>query len=447
MPQTRVESLTGWGRATGSRAHVAQPQSAAQSAELVGSATAVLGRGLGRAYGDAAQCAGGLVISTRDLQAMSTPGPVMQVAAGVSIDELLRASVPAGFFVPVTPGTRYVSLGGALASDIQGKNHHADGALSAHTEAIDMVLASGEQVTITPDSDPDLFWATTGGMGLTGLITGARIRMRPIESSRLLVDTLRAENLDALIEAMYEADATHRYSVAWVDTLATGRKLGRSVLTVGDFASVQDLPAKQRSNPLAYSPASPVRAPRVFPDFALNRFSVAAFNEMWFRKAPKRRLGELQSIPTFFHPLDGVGDWNHIYGPRGFVQYQVIVPDGQEAVLRSLLEQFATARCPVFLAVLKRFGQEGPSPITFALKGWTLALDIPTDVPGLNLLLDSMDAEVADAGGRIYLTKDSRMSPETFQAMYPRAKDFKAVRDRVDPDRKFRSDLSVRLGL
>src|SRR5690606_35368463 len=259
---------------------------------------------------------------------------VMDDAAGVSSDELLRRIVPAGYFVPVTPGTRYVSTGGALASDIQGKNHHADGALSAHTESIDLVLADSQQVTVGPDQDPELFWATTGGMGLTGLITGARIRMRTIETSRLRVDTMRAEGLDDLIAAMYEADSTHRYSVAWVDTLARGKKLGRSVLTVGDFASVDDLPVKQRSNPLSYDPTSPLGAPKVMPEFALNRWSVAAFNEMWFRKAPKRRVDELQSIATFFHPLDGVNDWNYIYGRRGFLQYQVIVPDGHEDVLR-----------------------------------------------------------------------------------------------------------------
>jgi decaprenylphospho-beta-D-ribofuranose 2-oxidase len=402
---------------------------------------------MGRAYGDAAQNAGGLVVSTDRLQACSEPGAVMEVGAGVSIDELLRRSVPAGYFVPVTPGTRYVSMGGALASDIQGKNHHVDGALSAHTESVDMVLASGEQVRVGPDADPELFWATAGGMGLTGLITSAKIRMRPIETSQLLVDTTRAADLDELITAMYAADATHRYSVAWVDTLATGRSLGRSVLTVGDFAGVGDLPAKQGTDPLAYSPSSPMGAPKIVPNMALNRWSVAAFNEMWFRKAPKARMGEVQSIATFFHPLDGVADWNYVYGPRGFLQYQVIVPDGHEDLLRTLLERFAVAKCPVFLAVLKRFGDEGPSPITFALRGWTLALDIPTDVPGLNRLLDEMDAEVAAVGGRIYLTKDSRMSQQSFRAMYPRAKEFERVRDRVDPDRKFRSDLSERLGL
>jgi decaprenylphospho-beta-D-ribofuranose 2-oxidase len=338
-------------------------------------------------------------------------------------------------------------MGGALASDIQGKNHHVDGALSAHTESVDMVLASGEHVRVGPDADPELFWATAGGMGLTGLITSAKIRMRPIETSQLLVDTTRAADLDELITAMYAADATHRYSVAWVDTLATGRSLGRSVLTVGDFAGVADLPVKQRTDPLGYSPASPLGAPKIVPNLALNRWSVAAFNEMWFRKAPKHRLGEVQSIGTFFHPLDGVADWNYVYGPRGFLQYQVIVPDGHEDLLRTLLERFAVAKCPVFLAVLKRFGDEGPSPITFALRGWTLALDIPTDVPGLNRLLDEMDADVAAVGGRIYLTKDSRMSQQSFQAMYPRAKEFERVRDRVDPDRKFRSDLSERLGL
>ena len=442
-----VELLSGWGRSTRSRAHVVRPESTDQCADLVAGAPTVLGRGLGRSYGDAAQCAGGLVISTERLQACSPPGAVMDVAAGVSLDDLLRRIVPAGFFVPVTPGTRYVSMAGALASDIHGKNHHADGAISDHTESIDLILASGEQVRVSPHSDPDLFWATAGGMGLTGLITVARVRMRPIETSRLRVDTTRAEDLDDLFAAMHAADAHSRYSVAWVDTLANGRRLGRSVLTVGDFARLSDLPSKQQRDPLAYAPGKPLPAPRRMPNMALNRFSVAGFNEAWFRKAPKRRRDELQTIPAFFHPLDGVTDWNHIYGARGFLQYQVVVPDGQEDVIRSVLEQFAAARCPVFLAVLKRLGPEGPSPVTFALRGWTLALDIPTDVPGLSTLLDAMDADVAAAGGRIYLTKDSRMAPETFRAMYPRAAEFAAVRDRVDPERKFRSDLSARLGM
>ena len=424
-----------------------RPRTVAECAELVAAAPALLGRGMGRAYGDAAQCSGGLVISSENLQDCDGPGEVMHVGAGVSIDGLLRRIVPAGYFVPVTPGTRYVSMAGALASDIQGKNHHADGALSAHTDSIDLVLADGERVTVSPDHDAELFWATTGGMGLTGLITGAEVRMRPIETSRLLVDTTRAEDLDDLFQAMHVADTHARYSVAWVDTLATGRRLGRSVLTVGDFAGVSDLPAKDRRDPLSYSPGKPLPAPRVVPNTALNRFTVAGFNEVWFRKAPKSRQGELQSIATFFHPLDGVADWNHIYGSRGFLQYQVIVPDGHEDLIRHLLEQFAAARCPVFLAVLKRFGPQGPSPITFAMRGWTLALDIPTDVPGLGGLLDGMDDQVAQAGGRIYLTKDSRMTPATFRAMYPRAGEFARVRDRVDPDRKFRSDLSVRLGI
>lgn len=446
MPGT-LQTLTGWGRSTASQAHVVRPRSLSQCQELVASAPAVLGRGLGRSYGDAAQSAGGLVISTERLQDCGEPDAVMDVGAGVSIHDLLRRIVPAGYFVPVTPGTRYVTMGGALASDIHGKNHHADGALSDHTESIDLVLASGECVTVDPQIDPDLFWATTGGMGLTGLITGARMRMRSIDTSQLLVDTSRVENLDDLFAAMHAADAHARYSVAWVDTLATGRKLGRSVLTMGDFAGVADLPPKRRRDPLAYTPTKPLPAPRTVPNTTLNRFTVAGFNEAWFRKAPKDRQGELQSIATFFHPLDGVAGWNYIYGSRGFLQYQVVVPDGREDLIRRMLEQFASSKCPVFLAVLKRFGSAGPSPLTFPLRGWTLALDVPTDVPGLHDLLDGMDGYVAAAGGRIYLTKDSRMSPETFRAMYPRTQEFQVVRDRVDPQRKFRSDLSVRLGL
>ena len=444
--------MKGWGRTSPTAAQLV-PMSVAKDAIKDGggaSARGVIARGLGRSYGDCAQNGGGLVAdgpSQSGIIEADLESGAVRASAGTSLDDLMRWFVPLGFFVPVTPGTRFVTVGGAIAADVHGKNHHVAGSWGNHVLSMRLIDGLGNLRELSPTQDPELFWATTGGMGLTGLITGARIRMRTIETSRLRVDTMRAEGLDDLIAAMYEADSTHRYSVAWVDTLARGKKLGRSVLTVGDFASVDDLPVKQRSNPLSYDPTSPLGAPKVMPEFALNRWSVAAFNEMWFRKAPKRRVDELQSIATFFHPLDGVNDWNYIYGRRGFLQYQVIVPDGHEDVLRRLLEQFADSRSPVFLAVLKRFGPEGPSPITFALKGWTLALDIPTDVPGLSALLDGMDEDVAAAGGRIYLTKDSRMSPETFRAMYPKAKDFGRVRDRVDPERKFRSDLSERLGL
>jgi decaprenylphospho-beta-D-ribofuranose 2-oxidase len=365
----------------------------------------------------------------------------MTLGAGVTIDDLLQISVPQGWFVPVTPGTRFVSMGGAFAADIHGKNHHRDGTFSRHVEQIEMVLADGSQVSARP-GDP-LFAATAGGMGLTGIITSVTLRMLPIETSRMKVDTRRIRDLDSLLAAMTAADEKATYSVAWVDTLARGKNLGRAVLTTGEHAQRTDLPA--RSEPLAYSARQRLATPAWMPDWTLNRLSVAAFNELWFRKAPKRREAELQSIPAFFHPLDGVRDWNRIYGTRGFLQYQFVVEDAD--VVRHALQEVSAARCPVFLAVLKRFGPANSSPLSFPMTGWTLALDIPTSVPGLSELLDGLDEHVLAAGGRIYLAKDSRLDPRHVAAMYPRLAEFRVVRDHVDPQRRWRSDLSHRLGL
>jgi decaprenylphospho-beta-D-ribofuranose 2-oxidase len=334
-------------------------------------------------------------------------------------------------------------MGGAFAADIHGKNHHRDGTFSQHVTEIDLMLADGSQMVVNRD-DP-LFRATAGGMGLTGLITSLRLRMLPIETSRMMVETTRTKDFDTLLAAMVDADDHCTYSVAWVDTLAQGKDLGRAVLTTGEHAGVDDLPVKMRQQPLSYEPKQMLGTPPWMPNKALNRLTVAAFNEVWFRKAPKHRTAEIQSIPMFFHPLDGVRDWNRVYGSRGFLQYQFVVEDAE--VVRGALKRFSSARCPVFLAVLKRFGPQNDSPLSFPTTGWTLALDIPTDVPGLSALLDELDEEVVAAGGRVYLAKDSRMNPGHLDAMYPRLGEFREIRERVDPQRRWRSDLSVRLGL
>lgn len=443
--------LTGWGRTAPTRAHLlpVHGEGDAHAALRTRTPRGVLARGLGRSYGDAAQNAGGSVLDMTDADRILDFDPVtgeVEVEAGISADELMNRFVPRGFFVPVTAGTRYVTVGGAIAADIHGKNHHRAGSFSQHVTWLDLLTADGEVRRVGPDSDPDLFWATAGGMGLTGVILRARVRMKPIESSLITVDTDRTPDLDSLMTLLTESDHLYDYSVAWIDCVTKGARMGRSVLTRGRFARRDELPARKQADPLRYSGSVKLSAPNVFPPGLLNLATVAAFNELWYRKSPKRKRDQLQTIPTFFHPLDGVGEWNRIYGPHGFVQYQFVVPFGQEEALREAMVRISSSGTASFLAVLKRFGEGNPGMLSFPAPGWTLALDIPV-VSGLPRLLDQLDELVVNAGGKIYLAKDSRVRPELFEKMYPQLERFRSVRARVDPDGVFTSDLARRLSL
>jgi decaprenylphospho-beta-D-ribofuranose 2-oxidase len=447
--------LSGWARTSPSPAELVRPTSAGALAAAVEAHDdrGVVPRGLGRSYGDAAQNAGGMALDTTGVAQAEWVDPQAGLArldAGLSIDALLRWSVPQGWFVPVSPGTRLVTIGGAIASDVHGKNHHVAGSFANHVRELDIYLpAKDEVITVGPDADADLFWATAGGMGLTGVIVSAVVALTPIETGSVLVDTERCPDLDDVMARMAARDHEYKYSVAWLDLLATGRNLGRSVLTRGGFAPLDRLPAKHRARALAFDPKPIGSVPVTAPSGLLNRLSIRAFNEAWYRKAPRARTGEIQSISQFFHPLDFVGNWNRLYGTRGLLQWQPYLPFGQEDVLRSIIETFANDRYPSFLTVLKRFGPGNPGPLSFPAAGWTLNVDLA--VPGhsgeLAVLLDRLDEQVAEAGGRIYLAKDSRLRPETFRAMYPRLSEWEEVRDRADPDGVMQSDLSRRLGL
>jgi decaprenylphospho-beta-D-ribofuranose 2-oxidase len=282
-------------------------------------------------------------------------------------------------------------------------------------------------------------------MGLTGIILGATLRMLPIETSRVRVVTERAADLDDVMGRMSSGDAGHRYSVAWIDCLAQGRALGRSVLTRGDHARLDELPAAARQDPLRFHPASRLSVPAFVPGL-VNRTTARFFNEAWFRKA-KSHATTIEPITGFFHPLDAVRSWNRLYGPRGFVQYQFVVPFSAGAVVEGILERLSSLRLPSFLAVLKRFGPADPGPLSFPMPGWTLALDLPASVGGLAVFLDALDELVAGAGGRVYLAKDGRLRPDLLAHMYPRLGDWMAVRDRVDPHGVLQSDLARRLRL
>ena len=452
MTELERRALTGWGRTAPTVAGVAGASSVDDVVDAIRSAPGrgIIGRGLGRSYGDAAQNAGGVVVDLTGLDSVHRIDPdaaTVDVAAGVSLDTLIRRLLPFGLWIPVLPGTRQVTVGGAIAADVHGKNHHVDGSFGAHVMGLDLVTADGSVHACTPDGpESELFWATVGGMGLTGVVVRAVLRLQRVESAYFAVDTERAHDLDELMDRLDRDDAAYPYSVAWFDSVATGSRLGRAVITRGRAARADELPPALRRDPLGFGGRARATVPPGIPGGLLNRVSARAFNALWFRKAPERRHGEVQDIGTFFHPLDVVAEWNRAYGPHGFCQYQFVVPFGAEETLRSAVRRIAGSGHVSCLSVLKRFGPANPAPLSFPTAGWTLAVDIPAR-PGLDRLFDDLDELVLDAGGRIYLAKDGRLPAAALARMYPRLDEFRAVRRRVDPDGVFRSDLARRLDL
>ena len=443
-------ALTGWGRTSPSVATVvpATDDDAIRRVITGADRRGVVARGLGRSYGDAAQNAGGVVLDVtgRDrVLRVDVESAEVEVEAGASLDQLMRLLLPLGLFVPVTPGTRQVTVGGALAADVHGKNHHVDGSFGQHVSSIDLMVADGSVKRLTPQDA--LFWATVGGMGLTGVILRATVQMTRVESAFCIVDTERCHDLEDLLARMTEGDHRYTYSVAWIDCLAGGSALGRSVLTRGWSARRDQLPSRRRDRATEFRPHQLAVAPPVFPSGLLNRATVTAFNEAWYRKAPRERRGEVQSIASFFHPLDAVAQWNRIYGPRGFLQYQLVVPFGAEETLRRCLELLSESGQASFLAVLKRFGAADDGHLSFPTPGWTLALDLPVGAAVLGGLLERLDALVLGAGGRLYLAKDSRLPASAIAQMYPRLDEWRAIRADADPHGVFTSDLARRLDL
>jgi decaprenylphospho-beta-D-ribofuranose 2-oxidase len=409
----------------------------------------VLARGLGRAYGDAAQNAGGRVLAMTPLAAvreLDEAAGEVTVDAGVSVEQLVALLVPMGLFVPVVPGTWHVTVGGAIAADVHGKNHHRDGSFCEHVEWIDLLRPDGELVRVQRGDDQGVFAATAGGMGMTGVVLAARLRLVRVESAYMTVDRERATDLDDAMARMTERDDEYRYSVAWIDCLARGSGLGRSVLIRGDHAAAGTAGSGRSNGALNVPGGTRLAAPPWTPPGLLRRSTVRIFNEAYYRAAPARETGRVEPMRSFFWPLDSVRNWNRIYGPSGFLQYQLVVPNGREDALRASLERLSGAGCPSFLAVLKRFGRQD-GLMSFPMEGWTLALDVPAALPGLSSLLDGLDELVAEAGGRVYLAKDSRLRPELLADMYPRLSEWRGIVGHLDPRGVMQSDLARRVGL
>ena len=437
-------TFTGWGRTMASVSDTARPRQVSEVIALLETNDAVIARGLGRSYGDPAQVSGGVVLDNRgfdDIGEIDDEGCV-SVGAGVSFDELLRTTIPQGWFVPVTPGTRQVTIGGAVAADVHGKNHHVDGSVANHVLQMQIVTPTGVHL-VSRDADPDLFWATFGAMGLTGVVTSVRLRLLAIETDQVVVDTDRFDDLESLMYEMSTGDAAYRYSVAWVDCMSTGAHMGRGVLTRAHHATRAQAPTATLEPPRPTKLVVALDAPSGL----LNPATIRAFNEAWFRRSPRQRRGAIEGVSGFFHPLDGLRDWNRLYGPRGFVQYQFCVPDDEADTVVRAIRVLSAARVPSFLAVLKRFGDANDAPLSFPMPGWTLALDMPVGPASLAGVLDELDGLVLAANGRLYLAKDSRMRPDHLAAMYPRLGEFLDVKHRVDPDDRLTSDLARRLNL
>ena len=437
--------LTGWGRTTPSRARVVGPLPGGQLRALVADRPAggVLARGAGRSYGDAAQNAGGVVLDpvTAPRIDLDPDAATVRASASTSFADLLTRIVPEGLLLPVLPGTRHLTVGGAVAADVHGKNQRSDGSLGGWIEEIELLDGTGEVRRLTPGGDPDGFRATVGGMGLTGIILGATIRLVRIRSAQMLVSTRRRPDLDALLTALDES--RDRYSVAWIDTTATGRSFGRGVVAVGDHLADPDPAAEPEG--LAYRPGRAHRAPRL-PVCPVTAWSAREFNGLHFRSAAQED-SELTDLATFFHRLDALDGWNRALGPRGFVEYQCVVPGDAPGVIAQILEAAQQRRCAPFLGTLKRFGPGSGGYLSFPMAGWSVAIAMPAGNRRIGPMLDDLDLRIAAAGGRVYLAGDSRLRSSACAAMYPGLPRWRAAASRLDPSGVFRSDLGQRLGL
>ena len=429
------QQIHGWGAYPKIISEVLMPRSLSACKDNLNQP--LIARGMGRSYGDSANAP--VVMQTNALDRyieFDTERGLLTCEAGVTLRDILTLIVPRGWFLPVTPGTSYVTVGGAIASDVHGKNHHIAGTFCQHVESMALLLGSGDIVTLSPTHLPELFYATCAGMGLTGIILVATIKLMRISSSNIIQKTIKATCIEDLCYQC-EAHQQSTYSVAWIDCVTNGQRLGRSVLMLGEHADDKQL-ALNLKEPLSL----PVYAPATW----LNKYTVSLFNCFYYARATHNLTQNVAMFP-YFYPLDSIGQWNKLYGKAGFVQYQFVLPKeyGVEN-MRAILKKIADSGLGSFLAVLKQFGPQNLNLLSFPLLGYTLALDFKISANTIKLL-NEIDAMVISMGGRIYLSKDALMSELTFKASYPQWQRFEAIRDSYQAIGKFASAQSKRLGL
>jgi decaprenylphospho-beta-D-ribofuranose 2-oxidase len=445
-----VTELTGWGRYPRHDSELVEVSAPGTVPGLLAGRSGIVARGNGRAYGDAA-IGERVTLSTRGLDRVRAFDPAsgrLTVEAGILLSDIIAVFLPRGFFPPVVPGTKLLTIGGMIAADIHGKNHHRDGGFGAHVDELKLVVPGGQTMTCSPTENAELLAATIGGMGLTGTIVEATFRLKPVETGWMRQRTLVAANLDGALAAL-RATAAATYSVAWIDCLARGSSLGRSLVYAAEHATRDDVAALRPGVELFPAPRrGRLSVPLDLPAATLNRASVKAFNELYFRRgAMKGGDPFLVHWDPYFFPLDGIGGWNRIYGGRGFVQYQCVVPTAAaREVLGEVIERISRRGNASFLAVLKQLGSTRTGTLSFPLEGFTLALDLPV-TDDVFSLLDELDPIVVAAGGRLYLAKDSRQSRATFEASYADLPAFRDVRRGLGAEGRIASRLSSRLGI
>lgn len=442
----KKQKISNWGRYPSVEAQIYDLSDEFRMGEKIGGLSPAIARGLGRSYGDSSL--GENIIATvgynRFISFNEETG-VLKCEAGVSFADILEVFVPKGWFLPVTPGTKYITVGGAIASDVHGKNHHKEGSFGDWVREMKILVASGEVLLCSPTQFEDLFFATIGGMGLTGLVLEAEFTLKRIETSFISQETLPADNLEKVM-GFFTDSKKSTYSVAWIDCLAKGKNLGKSILFLGEHAPLSTIESTVfKDDPLWYLGKGKLGVPFDLPSGSLNSLTVKAFNGLYYSMSKLKGNGIVHLDP-FFYPLDSVNNWNRIYGKKGFLQYQFVLPldksfDGMTEVLQAIAKEGRGS----FLAVLKLFGRQD-SLISFPMEGYTLALDFPI-MPGLMKFLTKLDEIVLKYEGRFYFTKDSRLKPDVFKQGYPKLNDFLEIKAKYDPNNLFASAQSKRLEL
>jgi decaprenylphospho-beta-D-ribofuranose 2-oxidase len=452
-PAKLISTISGWGNYPKANSAILRPERITSIADLVEDLTScetVIARGTGLAYGDAAINEGGFVLATSRLNkflSFNLETGVIRCQAGVPLHDIISVALPHGWFLAVTPGTSRATVGGCIACDVHGKNHHVAGSFGNHLQQITLLCGTGEVVTCSPTEWPDLFWASVGGMGLTGIILDATIGLRPVESSWVVTRNIVTDNLDDTLRALFETRNT-AYSVAWIDATTDARRRGRGVVMLGDHALRHQVPPQLSDDPLSVRASRRAGVPPKLPGLLRHTAVARTLNNALYRRYALSTTGE-HVVPagSFFYPLDAVENWNRLYGRDGFVEYQAVIPEDRAApVVRNILDALALARQPSFFSSMKRMGKGNKAPMSFPAEGIAFSFDVPIG-EGLFALLDTFDDQVAKAGGRVYLAKDARCRSEVMSPFYPERNRWAELIGKRDPAGKFSSNMARRLNL